>query len=805
MKSKTKITTNLETGLTTAQVQKLMSEGEGNSTPGSETKSIRKILFENIFTFFNLINFILGAAILYTGSYRNLLFLIVVITNIVIGSWQEIKAKKILDKLSLLNAKKVLVLRNGKEEEISEKELVKGDIILLSIGNQVPADAILATGFLQVDQSLLTGESTPVLKEVGDQLLSGSIVLGGAGKAFVNEVGKNSFTGKLAIEAKKLRNRKSEIQDSIDSLIKVIAIALVPIGIILFIKDFYFLHTTLDGTIDSTAAALIAMIPQGLVLLISLVFAAAVIKLSKDHTLVQQMSSVPTLARVNTLCLDKTGTITEPGMTLRQFYPFKGFTKDEINQIVRNIYSSLNDHSQMIQTYEKLIKDYKVENGLKIVKVFPFSSLHKYSGTEYEVNGKTTSVLIGSAPVILGDKIKEIQKTLDDFAKAGDYVELMAVSNNPFPKDGSVPKDVRPACLIVYRNELRPSVPDALKFFIDQGIPIKIVSGDNPLTASAAAKRAGIIGYEKTANALDLKTYEDVREAVKTKVVFGNCFPKQKEQVVQALVDEGYVVGYFGNGVNDILALKEANISGAVADGAQAACVVSDIVLLNSSFAPLPKIVKEGRKLINNLQRSAVLYLTKTIFAILIVFVYMFLNRSYPFEPIQFSLVSAVTIGIPSFILAFEPNTDLVHGHFLPNVLYRAIPSGLVMFIGVGLVGIVGTILGLDNSIVSTLSVYALAVAGFLLLFVLSRPFNLFRALLLIAMLAIFIIVALFFGHFFLLESLNFTDLLYLGGIVIVEVVLTVILNQKNIANTLRNVGMKGYDKLNSVVSKIHF
>lgn len=801
-KKKFEIPTNLNTGLTTAEVEKRRAEGEGNTNAGSKTQSIKKILFENIFTFFNLVNFILAGLILYTGSYRNLLFLIIVISNIVIGTWQEIKAKRTLDKLSLLASKSVDVLRNSKVEKIPEQDLVKGDIMVLSSGNQIPADAILATGSLQVDQSLLTGESTPVLKEVGDQLLSGSFVIGGEGKAYVNEVGANSFTGKLAAEAKKYKASKSEIQSSLDTLIKIIAIALIPIGILLFLKDYFLLHTSIDPAIDSTAAALIAMIPQGLVLLVSMVFAAAVIKLAKFHTLVQRMSTVPTLARVNMLCLDKTGTITEGKLDLIEFLPVGNFKRDEIEQDLANVIKELDDNDPTVVAIAEALKGRSPQNNVKVIRTVPFSSFHKFSGVEFEQGNKITSVVIGSVAFVLGTENKEINELADKYARQGDYIILMAVSDQPFKENGDLPDNLQPAALILYRDKLRPSVPAALKFFTDQKIPIKIVSGDNPLTASAAAKRAGIPNYEATCNAVELKTYEDVREAVRTKTVFGNCLPIQKKQVVEALQEEGYTVGYVGNGVNDVLAIKEANISGAVADGAQAACVVADFVLLNSTFTPLPEIVIEGRKLINNLQRSAILYLSKTIFATLIVVLYMFLSRTYPFEPIQFSLISAVTIGIPSFVLAFEPNTSLVHGRFLRNVLYRAIPAGLSMFIGVGLIGVVGEIMGMDSSIISTLSVYALAFIGFAVVFELCWPFNLFRGILFGFVVAVFALAVLFFSHFFLLTSLDISALILLSIAATVELIALLILNRPFIAKEITSVSMNGYDKLENIFEK---
>lgn len=799
------ITTNLETGLTTQQVNQRIKEGESNSNNASKTQSIRKILFDNIFTFFNFINFVLAALILFTGSYRNLLFLGIVISNIVIGTWQEIKAKRTLDKLSLLASKSVDVLRNGKVKKLPEEDLVLGDIMVLSSGDQIPADAILATGALQVDQSLLTGESTPVLKEVGQQLLSGSVVIGGEGKAYVNEVGAKSFTGKLAEEAKKFNASQSQIQESLDTLIKVIALLLIPIGLVLFLKDFFLIHISLDSAIDSTAASLIAMIPQGLILLVSMVFAVAVIKLAADHTLMQRMSSVPTLARINMLCLDKTGTITEGKLELLKFATLDGFTDQEVRQTIKNIVDRLDNNNPTIAAILEALKRDKANPNIKIERVIPFSSFHKYSGVEYTLNGKTTSVVIGAPPYILGNDRPEILEEINKYAHQGDYIIMCSISDKPFPKSGDLPEDLKPASLILYRDPLRPSVPAALRFFIKQGIPIKIVSGDNPITASACAKRAGIKGYDKIGNMLDLKTYEDVKKSIKDTVVYGNCLPIQKKQVVEALRSEGYIVGYVGNGVNDILAIKDANISGAVADGAQAACVVADFVLLNSSFAPLPKIVIEGRKLINNLTRSAILYLSKTIFATLIVLLYLFLSKNYPFEPIQFSLISLVTIGLPSFGLAFEPNNELVHGNFLRNVLYKAIPAGITMFVGVGLIGIYSEIFNVSNDLASTLSVYALAFAGFLVVFELCWPFNLFRIILFALSLVIFGGAVIFFSHFFLLYTINFNELIVLAVVFVIELLLLIILNRPKIDTGITNVSMHGYNKLKDLSDKFRF
>ncbi len=791
-----KLTTNLSTGLTTSEVDQRIKAGEVNTSPGTKTLSIRQILFKNVFTFFNLVNFILAALLIFVHSYRNLLFLIIVIANIAIGSYQEIKAKKTLDRLSLLNKKDVNVLRNGRIVKISENQIVLGDVLLLSSGDQIPADAVLETGSLQVNDSLLTGESTPVLKKAGDQLLSGSVVIGGRAKAVVNEVGDNSFTGKLAREAKKVRVRQSEIQSSLDSLIHIIALALIPIGLLLFAKDYFILHAGFPYAIESTVAALIAMIPQGLVLLISMVFAAAVIKLAKDHTLVQRMSTVPTLAEIDMLCLDKTGTITEGNLDLIELFPLGETDVSETKHILKNTMSNFDDDDPVIDAIVRYLKDEKVQSGVTITDTVPFSSLHNYSGVSYKRDGKLTSVVLGAPDFILGDKADTIEKELNRFTYAGDYVLLMATSNQPF-KDGDLPEDIKATALIVYRDKLRPSVPAALKFFLDQGVPIKIVSGDNPITASATAKRAGLPGYDHYCNMIDYKTYGEVKKAVNEITVFGNCLPNQKEQVVQALQQEGYTVGYVGNGVNDILALKEANVSAAVADGAQAACVVSDLVLLNSSFVPLPKIVLEGRKLINNLERSAVLYLSKTIFATLIAVLYLFLAYSYPFEPIQFSLVSAVTIGIPSFVLAFEPNTELVTGHFLPKVLLKAVPSGLVMFFGVAIMAF--GYFFFTPTVVRTLSVYALAAAGFILVFRLCRPFNLFRGLLFGFVLLLFLAAIIFLPEPFLLASLSIKALFVLLGVIVIEGLLTFLLNHKTVAVSLRDKVMSVYRKLERI------
>lgn len=801
MSKNTQITTNINTGLTTQQVNQLVKEGKINRDKNSQTESVKDIIFHNVFTFFNLINFILAGLIIYVHSYRNLLFLIVIFSNIIIGSYQEIKSKRILDRLSLLASKDTTVLRNSKEEKIPENDVVLGDILILYSGEQVAADARIVEGAFEVDQSLLTGESTPVLKEKGDSIIAGSIIIGGEGKAVVTEVGSDSFTGKLTAEAKKFNGTQSEIQTTVNTLIKVIAFALVPIGIILYLKDTFLLHINFTETIVSTVAALIAMIPQGLVLLVSLVFALAVIALAHDHVLVQKMSSVPTLSRINMLCLDKTGTITEGKLDLIDIVPLNDFTKNETIQILNNSSQALDDHDQVIRGILEYLKKFPNKEKPKVIKSVPFSSLNKYSGMEYEVNGKLTSVIIGSPSFVLGQKgLATISEKLNYYTKQGDYVILLATSDKPFNKEG-LPDDTKATALLIYRDKLRPSVPDALKFFLDQGIPIKIVSGDNPVTASATAKRAGLPDYFEASNAADLKTYEDVKKAVKDTAVFGNCLPIQKKQVVEALEEEGYIVGYFGNGDNDILALKEADISGAVADGAQAACIVSDLVLLNSSFAPLPKIVLEGRKLINNLTRSSILYLSKTIFAILIVVLYLFLSRTYPFEPIQYTLVSAVTIGIPSFILAIQANKELVHGTFLNNVEYKAVPAGIMMFIGVACATFLPMLFGLSihSAIVSTLCVYALAIAGFILVISLCRPFDLYRTLLSIGVIVLFLVAVIFFGRFFLLESLNFTDLIIIGIVVLIELVSFWIFTRPKVASFLTKYSTKLVNRLKRI------
>lgn len=752
-------------GLSAQQVAGQVEKGLHNGGSGVKTKTEGQIIRENVLTFFNLLNFALAAAVILVGSPRSALFMGVILSNIVIGSFQGIRAKHTIDKLSLLSSPKANVMRDGRPATIQVEEVVLDDILLLTAGNQICADAVVAAGECEVNESLITGESDPVLKQLGDPLLSGSFVVSGQCSAQVEHVGADNYANKIAGDAKHMKKRSSEIMDSIDLIVKIIGFAILPIGGLLFWKQYFILGDTFQGSVVSTCAAMVGMIPEGLVLLISLAFAVSVLKLSRHKTLVQDMYCIETLARVDTLCLDKTGTITEGTMQVDELIPLSGHTQQEMAEALTALVTSLHDDNPTFLA----LRDYLPgQSPWYASATVPFSSARKWSGAFFPGKG---AYVMGAGEFILGPAFQTQCPQAGGYAENGQRVLLLARSEEDF--DGKeLPASLQAIGLVLISDKIRREAPRTLRYFADQGVDLKVISGDNALTVSHIARRAGLENAGKYCDATTLRTEEDIRRAVREYAVFGRVTPQQKLAFVKALKEDGHTVAMTGDGVNDVLALKEADCSIAMASGSDAARTVSNLVLLDSNFASMPLVVQEGRRSINNLQRSSSLFLQKTIFSALIGVLFIFINYTYPFEPIQQTLISSLTIGIPSFILALEPNKDRLRGKFIFNVLKMCIPAALTMTANIVLLCTLSAPMGLTPQEMSTLSVILTALTGFIMLFKICTPFNSLRGFLFGSLLTAFVTGLLFLGEFFSLISPTLPMLIVLGPTLLFAIVL---------------------------------
>jgi len=752
-------------GLSSQQVAGQIQRGLHNGDSGVKSKTEGQIIWENVFTFFNLLNFALAAAVILVGSPRSALFMGVILSNIVIGSFQGIRAKHTIDKLSLISSPKAAVLRDGKRQTIPVEQVVLDDILLLTAGNQICADAVVAAGECEVNESLITGESDPILKQPGEPLLSGSFVVSGQCSAQVEHVGAENYANKIAGDAKYIKKRNSEIMDSIDLIVKIIGFAILPIGGLLFWKQYFVLGDTFQGSVVSTCAAMVGMIPEGLVLLISLAFAVSVIKLSRHKTLVQDMYCIETLARVDTLCLDKTGTITEGSMQVDGLSPFESHTEPEMKEALAALTGSLQDDNPTFLA----LKDYLPgQSAWYASGTVPFSSARKWSGAFFPGKG---AYVMGAGEFILGEGFSARFPQAEEYSKNGQRVLLLARSDSPF-EDKSLPEGLEPMGLVLISDKIRREAPRTLRYFADQGVDLKVISGDNAVTVSQIAKRAGLENADRYCDATTLRSDEDIRRAVSEYAVFGRVTPQQKLAFVKALKEDGHTVAMTGDGVNDVLALKEADCSIAMASGSDAARTVSNLVLLDSNFASMPLVVQEGRRSINNLQRSSSLFLQKTIFSALIGVLFIFINYTYPFEPIQQTLISSLTIGVPSFILALEPNRDRLRGKFIFNVLKMCIPAALTMTANIVLLCALSGPLGLAPQEMSTLAVILTSLTGFIMLFKVCTPFNSLRGFLFGGLLAVFVVALLFLGQFFSLVSLTLPMLIALLPMLLFAIVL---------------------------------
>ena len=743
--------TNVETGLSRSEVRTRVQQGFINGEEDIKTQSVGQIVRKNIITPFNILNLVLGALVLTTGSIKNMLFLGVAVCNTVVGCFQEIRAKQTIDKLSLISSPKAHVLRDGKLWEVAVSKVVLDDILQLSAGNQVCSDCVVSAGSCEVNESLITGESDPVVKHPGDHLLSGSFIVSGTCRAQVEHVGKDNYAARITGSAKYVKKTNSEIMNSVNLIIKTIGFVLVPVGLVLFYKAFVASSSSYNQSVISTVGALVGMIPEGLVLLTSVVLATSVVRLSFRNALVQELYSIEMLARVDTICLDKTGTITEGTMQVDEIHPLTDATSQkELESAIAAVTFTLQDKNP---TAEAMREKFPNNPSWEAVSEVPFSSARKWSGVYFSGQG---TYVIGAGEFILGKRFDTLCPQADAAAKKGQRVLILAHSDQPFQKDGlSLPEDMEPLALLFLSDRIRKSARETLQYFADQNVDLKVISGDNAVTVANISQKAGLEHADRWVDATTLETDEDIRKAVRKYSVFGRVTPQQKLQIVKALKADGHTVAMTGDGVNDVLALKESDCSIAMASGSDAARTVSQIVLLDSNFASMPHIVAEGRRSINNLQRSSALFLVKAFFSTILAVCFIFIQSQYPFEPIQFTLVNALTIGIPSIILSLEPNWERLHGKFMLNIIKKSIPGALTMVIDVLMLEAINSFMNFPQSQLSTAAVILTTATLFMILFRVCMPFNGKHVFLFVTMCVAFILAYVLFGRTFSMVPLN--------------------------------------------------
>ncbi|MBQ7800901.1 MAG: HAD-IC family P-type ATPase [Oscillospiraceae bacterium] len=744
-----KLSPSPETGLTARQAADRAARGWANVAHEGPGLSEKEIILKNLFTFFNLIFVILAVLLILSGSsIKNCTFMGVVLCNIVIGCIQEIRAKRAVDQLSLVARKPVRVIREGKMTEVQPEELVINDIVEFGPGDPICADGILRSGQLQVNESLITGEADAIEKNPGSELKSGSFVIAGRGRAELTAVGSDSFAAKLSAEAKADPHAtKSEMMRSLDRLIQVVGFALIPVGLLLFHQEFTVLKLGITESMEGTVSALVGMIPEGLYLLTSVAMAASALKLSKSKVLVQDMNCIESLARVDVLCVDKTGTITEPKMEVENLIPLTDGDPEELEAILAAMYQGREPENDTDRAMAELFAG---ESDWVRTRHIPFSSAAKWSGAVFEEKG---AYLAGAPEFILGERFEEVDEIVHTWSSVGYRVLLIAsYDGDPVPGALDVQK-VSPLALVLITNQIRPEAPRTFAYFAEQGVSIRVISGDNPETVSEVAARAGIENADKYIDAGTLETEGDFLDAVDRYTVFGRVTPDQKKKLIKAFQSRGHTVAMTGDGVNDVLAMKQADCSIAMASGAQAASQVASLVLLESDFAAMPGIVGEGRRVINNIQRAATLFLVKNIFSLALSIITLFTNWPYPLAPLHLSVISALTIGVPSFFLAMEPNYERVRGRFLRGVLRRAFPGGLTNIFVVLAAQAYMDVFSIPSEQISTVCAALLAIVGLLVLFQTSKPFDKFRKLIWGAMAAALVVCFTFLGNIFDLRT----------------------------------------------------
>ncbi len=720
-------------GLSSSEVKLRIKDGKVNYDTTAPSKSVKQILAENTFTLFNFINLILGVAIVLVGSYKNLLFLGVVVCNTLISTIQEIRAKKTVDKLSVISSSKARVIRDGNKKEIHINNIVLDDLVIYELGNQVVVDSKVVEGFCEVNESFITGEAKTIYKKEGDTLLSGSFIVSGSVKAKVIHVGLDNYTSVISHDAKKVKKEiNSEIMRSLNKIVKYVSIALVPIGILLLLRQFSIDDNTTQNAVVTVVAAVVGMIPEGLILLVSSVLAISVLRLSNYNVLVQDLYALETLARVDTLCLDKTGTITEGVMEVVDVLPLNNHMINEIDEALSMIVFNLDDKNP---TFTAIKEKYKNISTKKALRKIPFSSDRKYSG----ITLKNESLIMGAPEFILGKELIKYERKIEELSKEN---RVLVLIKTDAMKENILPKNKEALAFILIRDKVRKEAAKTLEYFMENDVDVKVISGDSVSTVSNVARQVGL-NIKGVYDARNITDDTDLNLVVEENTVFGRVKPDQKKLLISALKSNGHVVAMTGDGVNDVLALKESDCGVAMNDGSDAARNVSELVLLDSNFDSMPKIVKEGRRTINNVERSATLFLSKTIYASLLALLFLFINYTYPFIPIQMTLINSLTIGIPAFILALEPNKSRVKGKFFVNVISKAIPSGITTVVNILLLVFVASLLNIPNEQTSTIAVIITAYTAILLIYRISKPLNTLRKSLLVLLTCIFCTVLL--------------------------------------------------------------
>lgn len=766
-----------EVGLTSSQVQARIDRGDVNAAVDSPSKSTKEIICSNIFTYFNLIFLIIAVLLISVGSFRDLTFLPIIIANTLIGIVQELRSKKVLDDLSILNAPKNVVIRDGKEITLPSEELVLDDIIVFGAGNQIPADAVVEAGSVLVNESLITGESDQIEKKKGDTLLSGSFVVSGSCRARADKVGRDSYISRLTLQAKSMNDEEeSEMIRALDRLVKIIGIVIVPIGIILFSQQYFINGISVRDSVTGTVAAIIGMIPEGLYLLTSVALAVSVMRLAMQKVLVHNMKCIETLARVDVLCVDKTGTITDNTMTVKKVMTLHRASEVSTDEVLDDVLDdgdgqqeaapsaseeelaalelALGDFSAAMSTDNitmKAMKDhFRKRSGKRPEQVFSFSSETKYSGAVFEKE----QYVLGAPEFILRDQYAEYAEQIESCSRQGYRVIVFAKYCGELDGKALI-APVEPLGMVLLANPVRKNAKETFSYFAEQGVEIKVISGDNPVTVSEVAKEAGIQNAEVYVDASTLLDEEEIREAAGQYTVFGRVSPEQKRQLVSALKSAGHTVAMTGDGVNDVLALKDADCSIAMASGSDAASQVAQLVLLESDFSKMPSVVGEGRRVVNNIERTASLFLVKNIFSLLMSIFSIVLMMNYPLEPSQISLISMFTIGIPAFLMSQERNTDRIQGHFMSNVLFKALPGGLTDFIVVCALYIFCMEFNMDATDVSTSCTIVLAIVGLMILYQIASPMTRFHWIIWGAMAAGLVYCIIFMRNIFAITSIS--------------------------------------------------
>ncbi len=744
----------IQCGLTTEQLEQRFHENLVNYDTSVPTKTTKQIITTNIFTLFNILNFSLAALIFLTGSFKNLMFLGVVFCNTIISIIQELRAKKEIDSLSIISASKVHVIRNGKKKEIMVDEIVLDDILEIFPGDQIVTDAIIMEGNCEVNESFITGESETITKKESDLLKSGSFLVSGKVFAKVEHIGYDNYTAKISRDAKYKKPSSSILMKSLNQIIKLVSICILPIGTILFINQLFIPDNTISNAIIATVAAVIGMIPEGLVLLTSTVLAVSVIRLSKYKVLVKDLYCIETLARIDTLCLDKTGTITEGSMEFKKCIPTKKHTEKEVTEILRAFCTvTLDANGTMVALKEAFQEPLYWD----FTSMIPFSSDLKYSAVHFQEKG---TYYLGAPEIILKKNYHKLEKQIENDLL--EYRILALAHTKEMEVKKEIPNDLEFISLIYIQDKIRSDAKETLAYFKKQGVSIKVISGDNVKTVAGIAKRAGILNYENYIDMSTIKTEDELKRASQTYTIFGRVNPVQKRELIKAMKQDGHFVAMTGDGVNDVLALKEAHCSIAMPNGSDAAKNIAELVLLDSNFSSMPKIVAEGRRTVNNIEQSATLFLTKTSYATMLAVLFIFLRMNYPFMPIQLTLTSVTTIGIPSFVLALQPNENRIQGNFFKNVLSKSLPTAILVVLNIIAIMACSHILRFSDMQTSTLCVMMNAITGFMLLYYLCQPFNFLKRTLFVGMIIFFLLQFIFLKNLYSLSIINFSMLIIL-------------------------------------------